>query len=238
MAQEKLEEGYRLEAWKGSPEEIADLFELIHELARVDRQPEEVAQRVSAEFQDRKIEFDSLNEFREWGATGKFREARKLSGSASSFEFQGLQAWITIERRFRDLGGVSLHVSGPDPVAVSGIASHLRKALDRGKRDRFPAQRLRIICLIIVALATPWTAVAALSLGSIFGAVVGVSVWLSAMVVNVFAEDIVFRLVPAVEILETRDAPTTYEQWRGKLVAGIGALAIALVAAVVQAALS
>ncbi|HEY6145866.1 MAG TPA: hypothetical protein VIV13_06300 [Solirubrobacterales bacterium] len=238
MAQEKIEEGYGLKAWKGSLEEIAELFDLLHELVRADLQPEEVTQGLSAELQDREITFDSVAEFQEWGAKGKLRGARTLRGSAGSFAFEGLCAWITIERRLGDLGGISLHVSGRDPVAVSGIASQLRKAMDRGKRDRFPPRRLRTICLTIVALASSWTVVATFSLQSIFGSVVGALICLSAIVVNVFSDDIVYRLVPAVEVLESRDAPTIYERWRGKLVTIIGSLAIALVAAVVQAALT
>jgi hypothetical protein len=239
MPQEKIEENYRLLAWKGSADDIADIFERVHRLVGV-AEPESGNgfRSVSVETPNREITFDTVSEFREWVAKEGLNDARKLRGSASEIALTGLRAWVTIERRFGELGGIHLHVAGEDPVAVSGIASQLRREIDRGKRSRLSAFRLRLVALTVTALATAWTVLAVTALDSTPGAVLGVSLWLGAMGVNAFADDIVWRLVPAVEVLETRESLTILDRWRGKLLAAAGVLAAAIVAAVIQAVLS
>ncbi|HWA55233.1 MAG TPA: hypothetical protein VG816_13775 [Solirubrobacterales bacterium] len=236
MAREKIDADVSVDAWKGTFDDVAELFERARELANQTNITEsDVYTSLSADIPTGELHFDDIGEFRQFGHDGRLDEARKIQGS-TSIGFDQLRVSVTVDRRFKRSGGVSTSVSGANPVEVSGIADQLGQALQRGQRRRVSARTLHLVLLFLIVTFSVGAIL--LSFVSWPATIIAGVLWLATSVANVFSDDILYGLVPNVEILKTDESKTTYERWRGRLLAIGGAVALAIIGAVVQAALS
>lgn len=231
-----VEEGHHLDAWKGSVDDIADLFERACELVEsVAPTDSGLHPSVSATLETADLSFDSVKEFREYAQTGKLEKVDEASLFMMSHGADQLKLSVTLRATHTASGGARFSVAGTDHVAVSGIAQQLRHQLDQGKRHRPREALLRTPLFLLSSVVGIGFAIAVERSGvltALLAVVGGALVFL-----NAFLDSIVDRLVPALEILDPNDPKTIYERWRGKLLAATGAVVLVVIGAVLQALL-
>jgi hypothetical protein len=236
MAEHVIEESYKLIAWKGTPGEMADLFERAFQLAsEADTGAEEMSLTITLKSPEGEMTFKEAQEFREYGAAGKLARAKKITAHVSAWK-GAVRVIIFLTGEVGLGAGASVHVSGTNHVAVSGLTKQLARQLDQGKRHR-PRTGLVYLagCLVAVGMsfAARW-AEDQISDGASW-AIFGLGLFIAG-----FAGFSYFTLpilVPPIEILDPADPRTRYERWRGRLLAAAGALLLVVIGAVLQAEL-
>jgi hypothetical protein len=234
MAEHVVKESYALKAWKGTPQDVADLFSRAFDLAaETDTTGVEWSLSITVETATGEIKFEDLPEFREYGKSSKLAEAEKIRAHISARE-GGVTVMVWLEKKTYGFDAASISVSGSNHVAVSGLKAQLGQLLDKGKRHRPRNVWTFSVGLLILALI-------AYGAGRAGGGVVKWSllgltllVWLGVTTSHFWVP----RLVPDLEILDPDDPRTRYERWRGKLFAAAGALLLVVIGAVLQAGLA
>jgi hypothetical protein len=233
MVEHVAKESYALKAWKGTPEDVAALFERAFQLTRETDAAVDWRLSTTVETATGEIKFDDLPEFREYGKSSKLADALKIRASISAWEGE-VRVMVWLERKAYGFDAASISVSGSNHVAVSGLTSQLAQQLDKGKRYRPKTAWMLAIGISIATLASFGAGRAAAGgAGEWVPWAIFVLVWLP-VATSYFWMPV---LVPDLEILDPDDPRTRFERWRGKLLAGAGALLLVVISAVLQAVL-
>jgi hypothetical protein len=230
MPTHEIEERHRVKRWKGTVAEIADVFERAETLLQGVVPPDtEVKPSVSAEMLDGDLSFKDIAEFRQYGLEGKLKDAQRFSCWIHPYPNRFT---LSVGFGVKPLPGARVSVKGTDHVAVSGIFQQLRKRLDSGSRH-VPKQwpfRLALF-LLPVCIAASWGFIDYSLAGF---CLTGIAYLLAFWVAFWWPLD---RLVPPLEILDSPDAATIYQRWRGRLFAGGFAIFLVVLGAVLSAVL-
>jgi hypothetical protein len=233
MAEHVVKESYALKAWKGTPQEVADLFARAFQLAaETDTTGADWSLSITVETATGEIKFKDLPEFREYGKSSKLADVEKVRAHVSA-RGGGVTVMVWLEKKAYGLDAASVSVSGSNHVAVSGLTAQLGQRLDKGKRHRPRNVWTFSVGLLVLALVAYGAGRAG---GIVEWGLLGLTalVWLGVITSHFWVR----RLVPDLEILDPDDPRTRYERWRGKLFAGAGALLLVVIGAVLQAGLA
>jgi hypothetical protein len=229
-------ESYELDAWKGTPSEMSDLFERAFQLAsETDPDAENLSLSIKVDTANGQAKFDDPAEFREYGKSGRLAEAEDITAHVSGWQSK-VSVMFMLRGKYKEFSGASVSVSGTNHVAVSGLAKQLGQQLDRGKRHVPTGFASGLISLSVAAgFAIAAIAVASLSSGASY---VLFALALIAVAGGVALEYILPIIVPGLEILDPKDPRTRYERWRKFILGGAWGLLLVAVGAVLQAILS
>ncbi len=132
MAEHTAKESYKLSAWKGTPGDMADLFERALQLAtEADPDAENRSLSITVENDTGEVRFNDPSEFREYGNSSKLADAKDITAHVSAWEDR-VRVMVLMRGKIREFSGASLNVSGSNHVAVSGLVKQLAQQLDKG----------------------------------------------------------------------------------------------------------
>lgn len=237
MAQHVVKESHDLGAWKGTPDDMADMFMRALQLANeADPGAKERRLSITVDTGSDRHSFADLDEFREFGKAGKLDSKSDITAHVLAWQDSAVDVMFMLRGKFKEFSGASVDVSGTNHVAVSGLAKQLERELDKGKRRR---PSIGWLYGVGVVVALPLSVIA----GVVSRDISSVAGWMLAGIAVLiafgagFSPFIVPVIVPGLEILDPEDPRSRYERWRGKLLAGAGALILVVLGAVLQAVL-
>ena len=236
MPKHIVKESHELDAWKGTPGEMADLFERALQLAtEADPEGEGRSLSVTVEIDNDEVRFDDPSEFREYGQVGKLAAAKEVTAHVSGWK-DSVSVMIMLRGRYREFSGASVSVSGTNHVAVSGLVKQLGQQLDKGKRHR-PKNRwvVSVGFLAVLAIAFSGGEVSRNVSSSAGWTLSGLALLISAAIGSSYFT--IPLVVPGLEILDPKDPRSRYERWRKFILGGVWGLLLVAVGAILQAVL-
>ncbi len=232
MAEHVVKEVHDLKGWKGSPEEMADLFGRALQLAReASPNTEDMSLSITVSISTGEINFKDLNEFRAYGWDRCLAEVEEVIAHVSGWDGD-LRVMFMFRGKYEMFSGASVSVSGTNHVAVSGLAKQLGQQLDKGGRHK---PRNWVVSLWLLLIAVSLAFAAAMVSGAASWILLGLA--LLAALGCATVDFVMPRIVPGLEILDPKDPKSRYERWRTKFLAACGALLLVVIGAVLQAIL-
>lgn len=99
MAEHVVKENYALKAWKGTPQDVSDLFGRAFQLAaETDTTGVEWSLSITVETATGEIKFEDLPEFREYGKSSKLADAEKIRAHVSARE-GGVTVMVWLQKK-------------------------------------------------------------------------------------------------------------------------------------------